>query len=197
MNFTRYILILALMATFLCGGCSSMKPAQDQPSATPAATTESKLADSQGKKITDTGGISDGGLKQEKLLPLTLPQPDNEMKKNTTQPPENGLSTIYFGFDSSLLEEGERQTILANFKFMRSNPSARYILEGYCDERGNLEYNQALGERRAIAVKKYLVNLGFPADRIDTISFGEEFPVDQGHDEEAWEKNRRVETKPR
>ncbi len=65
-------------------------------------------------------------------------------------------------------------------------------IEGHCDERGTAEYNLALGERRANSAKKYLVSLGIPADRLSTISYGKEMPLDPGHNEEAWAKNRRA-----
>jgi peptidoglycan-associated lipoprotein len=71
------------------------------------------------------------------------------------------------------------------------HPTIKIQIEGHCDERGTSEYNLALGERRANSAKKYLISLGMPADRISTISYGKEKPLDPGHNEEAWSKNRR------
>ena len=76
--------------------------------------------------------------------------------------------------------------------WLRPYPSVRILIEGHCDERGTAAYNLALGERRADTAKEFLVNLGIPADRVTTISYGEEKPVDPGQNEEAWAKNRRA-----
>jgi peptidoglycan-associated lipoprotein len=72
------------------------------------------------------------------------------------------------------------------------NPDAKVIVEGHCDERGTNQFNMLLGEKRAGNVKTFLIGLGIDSQRIATVSFGEELPVDPGHDEEAWAKNRRV-----
>jgi peptidoglycan-associated lipoprotein len=75
---------------------------------------------------------------------------------------------------------------------LRKNPQWQVTVEGHCDERGTAEYNLALGERRALAARTYLVSLGIPADKVKTVSYGKEFPFDAGHDEAAWTKNRRA-----
>lgn len=103
------------------------------------------------------------------------------------------LKTVHFAYDSYKLT-GESRNILKNSaKWMKDNPSATIQVEGHCDERGTTEYNLALGERRANAAKDYLVKLGVDAARVSIISYGEERPVDPGHDEGAWAKNRRDE----
>jgi peptidoglycan-associated lipoprotein len=79
-----------------------------------------------------------------------------------------------------------------NAAFLKKNPKMKIQIEGHCDERGTVEYNLALGERRANNTKRYLVSLGITSDRISTISFGKEMPLDPGHNEEAWAKNRRA-----
>jgi peptidoglycan-associated lipoprotein len=75
---------------------------------------------------------------------------------------------------------------------MRKNQQWQVTIEGHCDERGTAEYNLALGERRALAARSYLVSLGIPAERVRIVSYGKEFPFEQGHDESAWSKNRRA-----
>ena len=99
--------------------------------------------------------------------------------------------TVHFAYDrSSVTAEG--QVILAKLaEHLKSNPTAKVRVEGNCDERGTVEYNLALGERRALAAKKFLISLGVSAARISTISYGEENPVATGHDSAAWAKNRR------
>jgi peptidoglycan-associated lipoprotein len=78
-----------------------------------------------------------------------------------------------------------------NAKIVSNHPSLKIQIEGHCDERGSNEYNLALGERRATSAKLYLIKLGVPENRLSTISYGEERPLDPGHNEEAWAKNRR------
>jgi peptidoglycan-associated lipoprotein len=101
------------------------------------------------------------------------------------------LRTIYFEFDAYSLQSDARNRLEQNAQYMREHPQARIEVQGNCDERGSTEYNLALGQRRAEAARRYLVNLGIDAGRIDTISFGEENPAVRGHSETAWAKNRR------
>ena len=103
------------------------------------------------------------------------------------------LQKIYFNFDSSDLSEESRGLLSKNADYLSKQSSVKVRIEGNCDERGSDDYNMALGERRAKAAKDYLVNLGIASDRLTTISYGEEKPVDPGHDEAAWAKNRRDE----
>ena len=99
---------------------------------------------------------------------------------------------IYFEFDSSALLFMAQETLKQKAQWMRDNPNVSVVVEGHCDERGTPEYNLALGDRRANSVKAFLVDLGIPEYRLTTISYGEERPVDPGHNEEAWAKNRRA-----
>jgi peptidoglycan-associated lipoprotein len=100
---------------------------------------------------------------------------------------------IYFDYDKAELKPEAQSTLEKKAKFLQSNPSYSLTIEGNCDERGTNEYNLALGERRADAAKKFLGSLGISAERTTTISYGEEKPIDPGHDEAAWAKNRRDE----
>ena len=102
------------------------------------------------------------------------------------------FSPIYFGFDSYLLEKDARDTLERLYQVVKRD-SVSYVIEGYCDERGDDQYNIALGERRATAVRSYLVTRGVDAGRLSVMSYGRENPVDPGHNEAAWRKNRRVE----
>jgi peptidoglycan-associated lipoprotein len=105
------------------------------------------------------------------------------------------LPIIYFDFDKSNLKPPAVAKLDTVGDFMSKNADAKIRVEGHCDERGTNEYNLALGNRRADSAKKYLINLGVSADRLSTISYGEEKPADPGHDEAAWAKNRRDEFK--
>lgn len=102
-----------------------------------------------------------------------------------------GLLPIYFDFDKSIVRPDQVERLEANALFLRENPGIEVRIEGNCDNRGSNEYNMALGERRAMGVKKYLVNLGIADSRLGTLSYGEERPLIPGNDEAAWAVNRR------
>jgi len=104
---------------------------------------------------------------------------------------KSGLDEIYFEFDAYLLSTKARETLLKNAGLLRKEPAAVVRIEGHCDERGSDQYNLALGEKRARAAMQYLVTLGIPEKRLSVISYGKEKPVDPGHDEVSWAKNRR------
>ena len=102
------------------------------------------------------------------------------------------LKDIDFNFDSAALSESARATLRANADWLKSNPSARVQIEGHCDERGSADYNIALGAKRAQAAQDYLATLGIAANRMSTVSYGEEIPVCKEHNEGCWAKNRRA-----
>ncbi len=101
-------------------------------------------------------------------------------------------STIYFGYDSDQIQDQYITVMQEHAKYLRSNPEARIVIEGHTDERGTPEYNIALGERRARSVAGYMKNLGVDINQLSIVSYGEEKPIDPGHDEQAWSKNRRA-----
>lgn len=103
------------------------------------------------------------------------------------------LKTVYFDFDKSEIREDQSAILRANAAWMKANPRFRVLIAGHCDERGTIEYNLALGERRAKQVRAYLEDLGIPEDRMRKITYGKERPADPGKDEEAYAKNRRAE----
>ena len=114
--------------------------------------------------------------------------------KDNEQYTETHYQTIYFAFDQSIVGTTERVKLDALAKDMNNEPTLKVKVEGHCDERGSDEYNRGLGERRALSVKEYLIQLGVSADRIITQSFGEEKPAVEGNTESAYSKNRRAET---
>ncbi len=113
-------------------------------------------------------------------------------KKNAAALNDLNIQNIYFDYDKSNIRSDAREILKANAEIFTRNSSATIVVEGYCDERGTTEYNMALGERRAQETKQYLGNLGINASRIETISYGEERPLDSRSTEEAWAQNRRV-----
>ncbi len=109
-----------------------------------------------------------------------------------TEEKPSQFDDVRFDFDKSEVREDGRQTCRVVADYLKKNPRAKLQIEGHCDERGTAEYNMALGERRATAVMTYLVSLGVSKAALSTVSFGKEKPLDPGHDEEAWAKNRRA-----
>lgn len=101
------------------------------------------------------------------------------------------FAPVYFGYDSSLIPASEQIKVDSVAAYLNANPNTSVIIEGNTDERGSRDYNLALGERRALAVRAYLIGLGVEGARVQTKSYGEENPVDFGHDESAWAENRR------
>jgi peptidoglycan-associated lipoprotein len=110
----------------------------------------------------------------------------DEINKNSPFQP------VFFPLDSYEIDGAGQQALNADASILKKNGNWVITIEGHCDERGTAEYNLALGEKRALAAKTYLVSLGIPADRLRTVSYGKEFPFDPGHDEGAWSKNRRA-----
>lgn len=102
------------------------------------------------------------------------------------------LADAYFEFDKWNLTPAAREILTKNAAWIKKNHPVEVLIEGHCDERGTVDYNLALGDRRAKSARKYLILLGCDADKVFTISYGEEKPVDPGHNEEAWAKNRRA-----
>ncbi len=122
--------------------------------------------------------------------PMPVPEPEPELTPGIEV---LTLNTVYFDYDRSSIRADQRSTVAENAGLLESSADATVIVEGHCDERGTNEYNMALGQRRADSVKRYLMNYGIDPPRLTTVSYGEERPVNYGHDEDAWGKNRRAE----
>ena len=104
-------------------------------------------------------------------------------------------TVFYFDFDNTTIKADSKNALIAHSQYLAVNSSARVVLEGHADERGTVEYNLALGERRALSVSRFLQANGTSASQIETVSFGEERPALMGHSDASWSKNRRVEIK--
>ncbi len=112
-------------------------------------------------------------------------------KEERAAPAVAGLQPIYFDFDRALIRADAESVMKVNAEWLKANPKVKIQIEGNCDERGTKEYNQALGQRRALGAKKYLTDLGIAAERISLISYGKEKQNCNGQNEECWQKNRR------
>jgi peptidoglycan-associated lipoprotein len=127
--------------------------------------------------ITSGGDITSGAIDNRSI---------EEINKNSP------LKPAFFAYDSDTLDDSARKILNENAQVLKSNARWIITIEGHCDERGTAEYNLALGDRRALAAKSYLLSLGISADRLKTVSYGKEFPFDTGHDEDSWLQNRRA-----
>jgi peptidoglycan-associated lipoprotein len=143
-------------------------------------------------------------------VPQRPPSPPEPVNEPTIVPPEpvrddaiasaslddlnrnSLLKPMMFEYDSHELSGTAQQSLNENATVLKKYPTWAVTIEGHCDERGTAEYNLALGERRAVAARAYLVSLGISADRLRTVSYGKEFPFDPGHDETAYARNRRA-----
>lgn len=137
--------------------------------------------------------------KTPEVVPTPAPTPPPQQEQpvvETPAPPEvkeADFQTVYFDFDKYNVRNDQKSALESNAAILKNNPTVKIKIEGHCDERGTVEYNLALGDRRANAVKKYLGELGIALDRIEVISYGKERPAVMGTGEGVWSKNRRAE----
>ena len=171
-------LLTLMAATLLLGACGSGPAARVETGMEGAEVIDSSMpSDSSGSA--STFGVSE----------------DAAFEGHPLDDPDSPLSdrTVYFAFDSSRIEGENRAVVEAHALWLAQHPGASVTLEGHADERGTREYNVALGERRANSVRRLMALSGASGGQIRAISYGEERPVMEGHDESAWRLNRRVE----
>ena len=125
---------------------------------------------------------------QAEVVAAAPPASDEQNQKVNVE-----FKTVYFDLDSYAIRNDAKPLLIAASKAMAGSPSVKVTLGGHCDERGTAEYNLALGDKRANAVREYLINLGVHRSRLTSVSYGKEQPVSLGHDEDSWSRNRRVE----
>jgi len=166
-----------LLALFLIGGCAK-KAVKVTPDDTRASRSTRPSDDSE----TDSDLMDSG----------TIPMEKSSRGLDFGSIVNVALEDIYFGFDQYTLTNAALSTLAQNVGILKSNPKIMVQIEGHADERGTVEYNLALGQKRASAVRTYLINAGIDSGRIFTISYGKERPLDPGQTEEAWAKNRRA-----
>ena len=162
-------------------GCGKGQPpvARPTPPAPPPASTATRPADPPAPM-------------REPIPPEPLPADNVSGRSLDDLNRDSPLQPIFFDLDSSEVSEAGRGILQVSAAVLKKNPSWVVTIEGHCDERGTAEYNLALGERRAVSVRTYLVSLGIDANRLRTISYGSEFPFDPAHVESAWSRNRRA-----
>jgi peptidoglycan-associated lipoprotein len=172
----------ALMAAVLMVGCSGNPPPAAGPTAPPPVTTATR-AGAPGTTVAEPPPVATTApLEEETVGSYEL----DEINRNSP------LRPVFFDLDSNEINPAGRLVLDDNAKVLEKNATWIVTIEGHCDERGSTEYNLALGERRALAARAYLVLMGVPAERLRTVSYGSEFPFDPGHDDSAYAKNRRA-----
>jgi len=167
---------MALLLTLTLAACASSDT--EEAGASDGMETSSTSGSSGGNTATSSGTGTNGGLSASQIR-----ERDNAL----------GMTVFYFEFDRSDLSAEARAALVHHANYLKENSSRRYRLEGHADERGTREYNLALGERRAQAIERYLQVQGVSSNQLETISYGEENPVDPGTTEAAYSRNRRVE----
>ncbi|MGH7825339.1 MAG: peptidoglycan-associated lipoprotein Pal [Candidatus Binatia bacterium] len=175
-----------LLITMVLTGCQART--QDAQNPSPTWTVENPNASAGTAK-----GLAQGMTKQEAARPVSGSSLDAlRTGESTATPASSPIKDVNFHFDSYELMSDAREVLKLNANWLKANPSVRVQIEGHCDERGTVEYNLALGAKRARTVKDYLINLGIAVDRMSDISYGEEIPVCKEPTEACWEKNRRA-----
>jgi peptidoglycan-associated lipoprotein len=175
--------VLAILMTVVVGACAKKQPPVARPMPPPADTTPT------------TGGNPPPPPTPVAEPPVAVPpMPDDSIASKSLDDlnRDSPLRPLFFELDSSEVSVEGQKVLQENAAIMKKYTAWQITIEGHCDERGTAEYNLALGERRALAAKNYLVSLGIPADKVKTVSYGKEFPFDPGKDEAAWAKNRRA-----
>ena len=146
--------------------------------------------------IAGCGGKKDEPIPEPAQIETPPPPPPPAPKEPEPEPPktlqQGELTDVFYHFDSASLEMDARNSLTANGGKLLEATDSRVSIEGHCDERGTVEYNLALGERRARTAMDFLVNYGVESRRIDIVSYGENRPFALGHDEASWSKNRRA-----
>ena len=181
---TAAALVLILIAVVVTTACGGKKPpvARPMPPPPPTANTSPSGPPSPPEPVAEPTIVPPEPVRDDAIASASL----DELNKNSP------LKPVFYELDSSELNAASQKTLDDNAALLKRYPSWTVTVEGHCDERGTAEYNLALGERRAIAARAYLVSLGIPAGRVRTVSYGKEFPFDPGHDESAFAKNRRA-----
>ena len=176
------IAVVALMTAVACGKkVAPIARPMPPPAADPGNTTPSRPP-APPEPIREPTIVPAEPVRDDAITSASL----DDLNRNSP------LKPVYYELDISDLSAANQKTLDENAVLIKRYASWTVTIEGHCDERGTAEYNLALGERRAIAVRAYLVSLGISADRLRTVSYGKEFPFDPGHDEGAWTKNRRA-----
>lgn len=181
------ILVLSVFAFYGCPKSADVSSAPE-PQAQKAEKTPAELAAEAAKAAEEKQAAEAAAA-----AAAAKAAEDEKAAKERAAKEAAGLKPIYFDFDKSFVRDDAKAIMKANAAWLKANPKAKVRIEGNCDERGTIEYNQALGQRRAASAKKYLTDLGVSGKRISLISYGKEKPVCKESTEDCWQQNRRAE----
>jgi peptidoglycan-associated lipoprotein len=186
--------VAALSLALAVGAVGCKKP---QKGVTPIQSGKTGAAPTRSTPVNQGGTLPNGGGADATTVKETasgFPEGDIGLIEGMV-PDKNyfAAQVVYFDFDSSLVKSSEQGNVENVGNEMKAKPQAKLMIDGHCDERGTEEYNRSLGQRRAGALREFLIRSGLSPDQIYTRSFGEDVPADPGHDEAAWQKNRRGE----
>jgi peptidoglycan-associated lipoprotein len=182
------LLVLTTLTVAALSGCGPKRP-PNLSTSTPGSGDSSRDASSSGDL--DRSGTSLNEADLNPVDPSGLAGSDIPTSMDATT--EGGpLDDVYFEFDQYSLNDEAKATLSKHASWLAARPGVKVMVEGHCDERGTVEYNLALGDKRARAVRDHLASLGVDSGRLSAISLGKERPKDSGHDEAAWAKNRRA-----
>jgi peptidoglycan-associated lipoprotein len=175
------VLMLLTLVAVACGGKKPPVARPAPPPASPGADAASRPP-APPEPVAEPAIVPQEPVQDDRISSASL----DDLNRNSP------LKPAFFEYDSSELSAEAQRALNDNAALLKQYPSWTVTIEGHCDERGTAEYNLALGERRAVTARAYLVSLGISADRLRTVSYGKEFPFDPGHDESAYSKNRRA-----
>ena len=180
--------VALLLLTVFVGGCRPKPAPATRPMPTPNLTSEVPPDTGSPTGAPTSARVEETPVRESEIITEDGISTRDLEDLNRNSP----LQPVFYALDSSELDEMGRAIVTSNAQILKKYPGWAITVEGHCDERGTAEYNLALGELRAIAVKNYLVSLGIAPARILTVSYGKEFPFDAGHHDAAWAKNRRA-----
>jgi peptidoglycan-associated lipoprotein len=175
-------LALLLATMIAAAACHKNKAPIVRPAPPPPSSSSAARPPAPPEPVPEPTVVPPEPVKEDAIASASL----DDLNRNSP------LQPLFFEYDSSDVSAAGQATLNANAALLKKYASWTVTIEGHCDERGTAEYNLALGERRAVAARAYLVSLGISADRLRTVSYGKEFPFDPGHDEAAYAKNRRA-----
>jgi peptidoglycan-associated lipoprotein len=181
------LIILFFVSGLFLFSCSKKEVKKEGIVTKPPTTVEDE-AEKAKKRIR----IKEQEASEQELREKALREEEARRLKEASDKAHFESEDIYFEFDQYILSDTAKQNLDKKAQWLKNFPTANAVIEGHCDERGSAEYNLALGQKRADAAMQYLVSLGINASRISTVSFGKENPIDPGHTEAAWVKNRRA-----
>lgn len=182
------ILILVALSSLVISGCAQKKVA---PSPETAGVGTGQLDPKKDDRL-KTQQLGDIKKPDETIMEKQLSKAKTDDIESTVIELQKKIQDVYFDYDKYNIKDDSKPGIKSLAELLSKNPMIKVVIEGHCDERGTNEYNLGLGDKRAHAVKQYLLSLGVPSKRIETVSYGEEKPVCRESNENCWSKNRRA-----